>query len=120
MKRRRVLYVARTAKGGSAFSLYYLAKGLNGGRYEPVVLFYAQQHPYIGNRLAESGVKTITLEKPRQRSSPALDQPVRRRDIGGWLEARFGKRAGQVLLSIHTSRSAQDMAYRAHHSRERD
>jgi glycosyltransferase involved in cell wall biosynthesis len=99
MRRRKVLYVARTAKGGSAFSLYHLVRGL-GRRYEPVVLFYVQQHPYIGNRLAEFGVQTITLEKTRQGSSPALDQPVGRRDIGGWLGARFGKGASQVYVFL--------------------
>jgi len=100
MKPRKVMYVAKTARGGSAFSLYHLVKGLDRRRYEPVVLFYTQEHPYIGDKLAQSDVETITLEKQRRESSPAPTGPVKRRDIGGWLEARFGKWAGQAYVFL--------------------
>jgi len=99
MRRHRVLYVAKTARGGSALSLYYLVRGLDRSRYEPVVLFYVQERLYTGDRLAESGIKTIALEKQhREPSAPA--GPVSRRDIGGWLEARFGKMARQVYIFL--------------------
>jgi glycosyltransferase involved in cell wall biosynthesis len=100
MKQCRVLYVARTARGGSAFSLYYLIKGLDRTRYEPVVLFYTQERPLIGDKLAILGVKVITLEKQHRVSSSALAEPVERRDIGGWLEARFGRWTCQVYVFL--------------------
>ena len=101
MKRHRVLYVAKTAKGGSAFSLYHLVRGLDGRRYEPVVLFYRQQHAHIGDKLAESGIQTMTLEKKEHQEAPSPPVgPVKRRDIGGWLEARIGKAAAQAYAFL--------------------
>jgi glycosyltransferase involved in cell wall biosynthesis len=112
MKQRWVLYVARKATGGSAFSLYYLANGLDASRYAPVVLFYTQEHPYIGQKLAQSGIRTITLSKngsrplrqAQGRPSPveAGRQPVtaQRRDIGGWLRAHVGEGASQAYAFL--------------------
>jgi glycosyltransferase involved in cell wall biosynthesis len=100
MKPRRVLYVAKTAKGGSAISLYHLARGLDKSRYEPLVLFYAK-HSYTVARLAEAGVKTIFLKNQLQvESSSGPAGPVKHRDIGGWLEAHLGKRAGQTYVFL--------------------
>lgn len=91
MKRRKVLYVARTARGGSAVSSYHRASGLDRSRYEPVVLFYTQERPHLGDKLAELGVGVITLEEQRQELPSAPTGPVRRRDVGGWLEAHVGR-----------------------------
>jgi glycosyltransferase involved in cell wall biosynthesis len=100
MKQRRILYVAKTARGGSAFSLYHLVSGLDRRRYEPTVLFYAQEHPYIGDRLAELGIHTITLEKTHRQPSPAPARSVSRRDIRRWLETHFGEIAGEVYVCL--------------------
>ena len=99
MKRRKVLYAAHTSTGGAAFSLYHLAKNLDKDRYEPIVLFYTQKHSYIEKKLAESDIKTIILEKSLEPPSSST-QPVRHRDIGGWLTTRFGKWAGQAYAFI--------------------
>jgi len=100
MGRRRILYVSRKSEGGSAFSLYHLAKGLDTTRYEPVALFYVQEHPFIVGELREAGIKVITLEKRRRQPVPALAGSVRRRDIGGWFEARFGRWASQTYAFL--------------------
>jgi glycosyltransferase involved in cell wall biosynthesis len=100
MKVRKVLYIARTARGGSAFSLYHLVRGLDCRQYEPVVLFCTQEHNFIGDKLAASGINVITLEKQPQRAPSLSAEPIRRRDIGGALEARLGKWAGQVYVFL--------------------
>ena len=100
MERRKVLYVARTARGGVASILYSLASELDRSRYEPVVLFYTQERPHIGDKLAKLGIKLITLEQPAQEFSPSPARPVKRRDIGGWLKAHFGAIASEVYFFL--------------------
>lgn len=98
--KRKILHVARNSRGGSAVSLCHLVRKLDNSRYIPIVLFYTQDTPHIGSQLAESGIKVITLEKQHQEPSPAPAGPVRRRDIGGWLEAHFGKVASEVYFFL--------------------
>ncbi|HLF26876.1 MAG TPA: glycosyltransferase family 4 protein [Anaerolineae bacterium] len=95
----RVLYVAKTAKGGSAFSLYYLVKGLDRSRYEPIVLFYVQESTYPADKLAALDVKTVALSLPRNYSPPSA-QPVGHRDIARALDGRFGVWSGQAYTSL--------------------
>jgi len=95
MKRRTVLYIAKTARGGSAISLYHLVAGLDRTAFEPVVLFYTQENSYIVDRLVHAGVRTLVLKKHSQSNAARPDQPVRRRDTGGWLKAHVGKRVAQ-------------------------
>jgi glycosyltransferase involved in cell wall biosynthesis len=101
MEQRNVLYVAKTARGGSAISLSYLVDGLDHERFRPTVLFYAQEHPYVGDRLAKAGVRVITLEKKEQQrtlTAPALS--AGHRDIGGWLEAHVGRTAKEAYIFL--------------------
>jgi len=100
MTPRRFLYVARTATGGSAFSLYHLVKGLDRTRYEPIVLFYCQGRSDIGNKLAELGIRVISLERRHREPCPVPPSSVRRRDVRGWLEARFGGGVGQAYVFL--------------------
>jgi len=100
MRKRRILYVARTSRGGSAVSLYHLIRGLSGSQYTPTVLFYTQENTYIGRKLTESGVEVLTLEKQQQKHSPVSSKPMKRRDIAGWLETHFGKWASQVYVFL--------------------
>ncbi len=100
MTQRRVLYVAKTASGGSAFSLYELIKGLDQGQYLPVVLFHTQEQPYIGHKLAESGVPVITLQQSCQASTPAPSRSANGRDIARALDTRFGPGASQTYVAL--------------------
>ena len=100
MKRRRIFYVTRKSKGGSAVSLYHLAKGLDTSRYESVVLFYTQEHPDIGDKLNESRIRVVALEKRCRESLPAPAGSVRRRDVAGWLEVRLGRWVSQVYVLL--------------------
>jgi hypothetical protein len=101
MKACKVLYVAKTATGGSAFSLYHLVKGLDKSRYEPVVLFHTQGHAYIGDKLAEAGVKVMTLKLQHPgASSPESAQLGSRRDIRRWLQTHIGRAAGQTYVFL--------------------
>jgi glycosyltransferase involved in cell wall biosynthesis len=100
MRRCRVLYVATTARGGSALSLYCLVSRLDRSRYEPAVLFYVQEHPHIGDELADLGIRTPTLQKWCNGAVPALARSLKRRDIAGWLDARFGRRVGRAYLFL--------------------
>jgi glycosyltransferase involved in cell wall biosynthesis len=96
----KVLYVARTTRGGSAFSLYHLVRALDRKRYEPIVLLYQWEHGYILDKLTSSDIKIITLEKHRQGDSPALAGQVRRRDIARELEKRFGNWSSQAYTFL--------------------
>lgn len=100
MKRRTVLYIAKTARGGSAFSLYHLVTGLDRTAFEPIVLFYTQENPHIGDKLAQSGIKTITLKEASTSPSVKALRPVRRRDIADWLESHLGKTIAQFYLFL--------------------
>jgi glycosyltransferase involved in cell wall biosynthesis len=101
MKPCRVLYVAKTAKGGSAFSLYHLVRGLDARSYEPVVLFYGNNHPYLIDQLTHSGIKTLLLNRStRSISSTAPPPSAKRRDIGGWLETKAGKTLARSYFSL--------------------
>jgi glycosyltransferase involved in cell wall biosynthesis len=109
-KPRRVLYVAKYAEGGSAFSLYYLVTGLDKTQYEPIVLFYAQKDPYIVNKLREAGIRTIILEEhspgePTVSSNNNSKAAVTtaNRPSGGIksrLETYFGQATGQFYLAL--------------------
>jgi glycosyltransferase involved in cell wall biosynthesis len=96
----RVLYVATTARGGSAFSLSHLVRGLDTSRYEPVVLFYTQENPYIGDQLNEVDIQTITLKKWHQESVPVPTESVRHRDIGAWLKVHLGEWASHTYVFL--------------------
>jgi len=111
MEKCKILYVARTSRGGSAVSLYYLIRGLDNSQYTPTVLFYAQGNPYIGNKLAKAGVEVLTLEKQQQEHSPASSGPVKRRDIAKWLETHCGKSASwaYVFLKFYYQFVRQDV-----------
>jgi len=97
----KILYVARTSRGGSAVSLYHLIRGLTGSQYTPTVLFYTQENAYIGRKLAEAGLEVLTLEKQQQKHPSVSSKPMRRsRDIAGWLETHFGKWASHVYVFL--------------------
>jgi glycosyltransferase involved in cell wall biosynthesis len=49
--------------GGSYYSLYYLVTGLDRDRYEPVVMFYAE-NPLV-DRLRDERIEVHIVEKPR-------------------------------------------------------
>ncbi len=57
-----VLYIAETARGGSAFSLLMLIQGIQNSRYKPVVLFIREDHPYIGEKLRKMGIEVLVLK----------------------------------------------------------
>ncbi len=103
-RRIRVLYVARTARGGSAFSLFHLIQGLDRRRFEPAVLFYAQDAAHIPGRLIEIGVPLAALAKatPPVASAPAA-APRPARDIAGWLGARLGGWAAAAYRSLKSA-----------------
>lgn len=111
MGKRRILYVAKTSKGGSAVSLYHLVRGLDSSRYAPTVLFYTQENPHIGSKLVELGVEVLTLEGKQQEHSSMSPRAVRRRDIAKWLEARCGKWVSRlyVFLKSYYSFLRQDV-----------
>jgi len=66
----------------------------------PVVLFDTQERSDIGDRLNESGIKVIVLEKPCVEPVPAPAGSVRRRDVARWLGGRFGRWASQVYVLL--------------------
>lgn len=64
-KKIRILYVEHNTDGtigGSHYSQYYLVKGLDKGRYEPLVLYYADN--LFVSRLKGMGIAAYVLKKP--------------------------------------------------------
>jgi glycosyltransferase involved in cell wall biosynthesis len=92
LKRRRILYVEEPAfVGGSVVGLYELVRGLDAGRYEPLVLFHGP-NPYRERFLA-LGVRVIVLNKQPPTTAPSASS---QRDIaaslshyGNWLAAGY-------------------------------
>jgi glycosyltransferase involved in cell wall biosynthesis len=100
MKPKRILYVAATSKGGSAFSLFHMMRGLDRAKYDPSVVFYASQNSFIESRMRESQIQATfitrnnlseTTQPPQQSNTTAQS-----RDTGRWIESRFGARAAQT------------------------
>mgnify|MGYP000347909879 CR=1 FL=1 len=98
---RNVLFVANTAKGGVAFSLYRLIKGLDPERYRPIVLFRNLNDLHIHDRLVAAGVRVIS---PRSSAPTGAERRSdARRDIASQLAARFGQPAAQVYRSLKSA-----------------
>lgn len=95
MAPQQILYVSRTAKGGAAFSLYHLIKGLDKSRYTPIVLFYTLAHTFISDKLTVSGVRVITLSTTNTtdqvETTSISTEHLQRRDIARWLTEHVGK-----------------------------
>lgn len=86
----------KTARGGSAFSLFNLVKGIKSNGYRPTVLFVREDHPLIPSKLREMGVTTIVLKKklhaetiPNDGSS--VNVKKKKLTISRKIENRFGK-----------------------------
>jgi glycosyltransferase involved in cell wall biosynthesis len=114
MKKTRVLYVASTSNGGSAFSLYHMMQGLDRQRFEPMVAFYAPQDSFIERRLHESGAKVSYLAEnngtdPTLISAP-IDPTTQTQDTGRWLASNLGNGASQTYhwLRAHYQYLRQD------------
>lgn len=104
MKPRKILYVTRVVEGGAAVVVDQLARGLNRDRYEPIVLFDTTRQSNIREGLSNSEIKTIDLrmcKKEQASTSPLLRK---NRDIGGRVEACFGKRACEFYFSLKAFR----------------
>lgn len=56
-----ILYIAKTAKGGSAFSLLHLVTHLDRSLFRPAVVFYSPADGFIPGRLIERGIPVETL-----------------------------------------------------------
>lgn len=99
----RVLFLARTARGGSAFSLYHLAKGLERSQYAPVVAFYALDQAHIAElfRAAQVPVEVVGAfgASPEAAGTPA----VKKRDIAAKLDARLGRWAGETYRLLKSA-----------------
>jgi len=95
----RVLFLARTARGGSAFSLYHLAKGLDRHRYAPVVAFYALEQAHIADQLKAAQIPLEVLGNhfaAKADGREAMHSSRPKRNWAGWLEARFGRWASEA------------------------
>lgn len=93
----RVLFLARTARGGSAFSLYHLAKGLERNQYAPVVAFYALEQAHIADLLKTAQVPVVTFDTPPNGLAVlGIPPAVTKRDLAAQLETHLGRWAGQT------------------------
>lgn len=96
MDQHKVLLIAHTSVGGSAFNLFHLARGLSGSQYKSVVLFYARQHSHVEDMLDKSDIDTVILDEGPSQTAKTSAEVAGRRDIAAWLEARLGQRAGRA------------------------
>lgn len=104
MKPRRILYVTQVVEGGVEAVVDRLARGLDRDRYEPVVLFDTTRQSIIRKGLSESDIRTIDLKKCEEVQAPTSPVPRKNRNIGGRIEACFGKRAREFYFSLKAFR----------------
>jgi glycosyltransferase involved in cell wall biosynthesis len=114
MRQKRILYVAATSKGGSAFSLFHMMQGLDRDRFEPMVAFHASQGSFVEKRMHESKVKTSFLtqgaETDASQSPAPASTAIQEQDTGHWLASHLGKGASKTyhLLRAHYQYLRQD------------
>lgn len=92
----RVLFLARTARGGSAFSLYHLAKGLERSQYAPVIAFYALEQAHIVDLLQAAQVPVEVMGALGASLDGAGTPTAKKRDIAAKLDVRLGRWAGET------------------------
>lgn len=100
MKPRRILYVTRIHAGGVAVVVDNLVRGLDRKRYESIVLFYTHEQSHIREKLSEIDIQVIGLEPHPKKYGIASSKPKKRKNIGEWVEAKFGEKACQYYLFI--------------------
>ena len=100
MKPRRVLYITRIHIGGEAVVVDKLVRGLDRERYEPIVLFYTSERSHITEKLSETGIKVVGLTPNPKKDGGASPKLNNRKNVGEWIEDKFGKKACQYYLFI--------------------
>jgi glycosyltransferase involved in cell wall biosynthesis len=99
MKPRRILYVTRIVRGGTAVVVDQLARGLDRDRYEPIVLFDTHRQSLIREKLSSSDIETIDFKKCLDELG-TVAKLQKRKDIGSWIESHLGKWANQSYFSL--------------------
>ena len=107
MRLRKVLYVAATSKGGSAFSLYNLLKGIDRFRYEPVVFFHLEEPHSIGMKIRELGIHVSTHKIRLPSASQSEMKRItccrnNRLNIADRIRICYGKNASEAYLSARS------------------
>ena len=100
MKARRILHILRSVDGGVLVVVRQLCSSYEKKRYIPIVLFDTDGQSHIRKKLSESYVETIDFKKACNEKTDDVSNSGKSRDIGGWLESHFGKRAAEVYFSL--------------------
>jgi glycosyltransferase involved in cell wall biosynthesis len=100
MKPYKILYVTRHVDGGVGTVIERLVNGLDKTRYEPIVLFETARKSRFRERLHNSEIKTIELQKCSGESAPPPLPLSKNRKIGSKFEELFGKKASQYYFAL--------------------
>lgn len=116
MKPPRVLYVAKTARGGSAYGLLRLIRALDAGRYQPAVVLYQRNHAHVVDELTAAGVPVtviapggeppVTQPEAAPKPKPAHARPAWQRSLAAWGRGLWAflrqdlKRVGPIITAI--------------------
>ena len=100
MKPRRILYITRIHVGGVAVVVDRLVRGLDRKRYVPIVLFYTHKQSHIREKLPEIDIQVIGLNLHLKKYDISSFKQKKRKNIGEWIEVKFGTKACKYYLSI--------------------
>jgi glycosyltransferase involved in cell wall biosynthesis len=101
MKPRRVLHISRESDGGLAVVLDQVVRGLNRRLYEPIVAFDTSWPSDIRSKLYDSNIRVIDLKNDKNdQGIVSIKRRREKRDLGGWIQSKFGKKYCDVYLSI--------------------
>ena len=105
MKRKNILYIAETASGGSAFSLYNLVREINKNHANPTVLFIKENNPYVVNKIKDQGIAVLSFDKKQLGGSQAHQKKryfkkEERSTLGDRIEKDLGKKLADTYFSV--------------------
>jgi len=108
MKKKKVLFIAETATGGSAISLFNLVRELKKGSYVPYVLFVKENNPHIANLMKEQGIWIHSFDNKKLGGSQILqDKQYSRKGqitpIGDQIKKNLGEKPAQFYYSLKSS-----------------
>lgn len=95
--RRRILYVARFATGGSIESLLCLIGGLDKALFDATVLFHSTPEPSVRQRVKAAGASVEVLFADRTEIS--ADGRFKKRDLQSKVRKMFGRRMERMYAS---------------------
>lgn len=107
MRQKKVLYIAETTSGGSAYSLFNLVREIRKKKYNSLILFIKIDNPDVLNRVRKEGIDVISFDKKQLGGSQvnrkrAFDGNRTRMTVGSGIQRILGQKAAAIYYSIRS------------------